>query len=52
MLENYRDVLTVREVAEALRIGKNAAYILVREKKIYSLRVGRKYLIPKELSVK
>jgi excisionase family DNA binding protein len=49
MLENYRDVLTVKEVAEVLRIGKNAAYSLVRDNKIKSVKVGRKYLVSKQI---
>ena len=48
MLNKYGDVLTVIETAKVLRIGKNAAYELVRDGKITSIRVGRKYLIPKQ----
>ncbi|GHV13299.1 hypothetical protein FACS1894219_07920 [Clostridia bacterium] len=47
MLDNYRDVLTVKELAEVLRIGKNAAYDLVRTRAVASVRIGRKYLVPK-----
>ena len=47
VLNGYNDVLTVRELAKALRIGKNAAYALVRERAIPSVRIGRKYLVPK-----
>ena len=47
MLDNYRDVLTVEELAEVLRIGRNAAYGLLRSRAVASVRVGRKYLVPK-----
>ena len=47
MLSDYGDVLTVKELAEVLRIGKNAAYSLVRDGKVVGIRVGRKLLIPK-----
>jgi len=47
MLDNYNDVLTVKEMAKVLRIGKNAAYDLVREGAVVSIKVGRKYLVPK-----
>lgn len=38
---------TVREVAEILRIGRNKAYGLVRNKAIGSIKMGREYRIPK-----
>ena len=40
-------VLTVRELSTMLRIGINAAYRLVRSGVIHSVRVGRKYRIPR-----
>jgi excisionase family DNA binding protein len=46
-LDSYGDVLTVRELAAVLRIGKNAAYDLVRDGTVTSIRVGHKYLVPK-----
>jgi excisionase family DNA binding protein len=46
-LDNYSDMLTVLELAAVLRIGKNAAYDLVRDGAVASIRVGRKYLVPK-----
>jgi excisionase family DNA binding protein len=46
-LNDCRDVLTVMEMAGVLRIGKNAAYALVRDGTVPSVRVGRKYLVPK-----
>lgn len=38
---------TVREVAKILRIGRNKAYGLVRNKSIGSIKMGREYRIPK-----
>lgn len=43
----WSDIFTVELLAQALRIGKNAAYALVRSKQIASIRIGRKYCIPK-----
>ena len=48
MLENYEDVMTVDETAEALRIGKNALYELLLNKKLRGYRNGRVWRIPKE----
>lgn len=47
MFENYKDVLTVQETCAALHIGKNSLYRLLKMGAIRSIKVGRKYLIPK-----
>ncbi|MGN0106706.1 MAG: helix-turn-helix domain-containing protein [Hominilimicola sp.] len=47
MLENCKDVLTVRETKEILRVGFNKIYELLRNGDIKSLRVGNKIIIPK-----
>lgn len=48
MLEEYADILTVEEVCEALRIGDNAAYALLRNGQFKGYRNGRTWRIPKE----
>lgn len=40
-------VLTVSEVASVLRIGRAAAYQLVRERALASVRVGRSLRVPR-----
>ena len=47
MFENYSDVVTVEQLAEMLKIGRNTAYELVRAGIIPSVRVGRGIRIPK-----
>ena len=47
MLKNEPEVLTVLEVADILRIGKNKAYDLVRGGKISSIKIGGKIIVPK-----
>ena len=47
MLEKYKDVLTIEELCEALKIGKRLAYKLVHEGTIPARRLGRIYRIPK-----
>ena len=42
------DVLTVRELAQMLRVGLNTAYRIVREGSIKSVQVGRQYRIPRQ----
>lgn len=48
MLSQYDSVLTVTELQEILSIGRNTAYQLLRSGAIPSIRVGRKYRIPKD----
>ena len=47
MFSNYPDVMTVEQLAEALGIGKNSAYALIKSREIGSKRIGRKIIIPK-----
>ena len=47
MFENYPDVVTVKELCEMLKVGKNTAYDLLNSRSLASIRIGRKFLIPK-----
>lgn len=51
MFECYKDVLTVDEVCKALSMGKNTVYKLLNDDVIKSVRIGRKYLIPKQFLI-
>lgn len=48
MLDNWDDFLTVEELCELLKIGRNAAYALLGSGELKALRNGRKWIIPKE----
>lgn len=41
-------VLSVRDIAETLAIGRNAAYNLVNTGEIRALRIGNHFRIPRE----
>jgi excisionase family DNA binding protein len=47
MFEDYRDVLSIKDVADALNIKPYRVYRLIEEKKIKRLNIGKPYLIPK-----
>ena len=47
MFENYPDVLTVEQVMLALSVGKNTVYDLLHSKQLNSIRVGKRFIIPK-----
>ncbi len=42
------DILTPREVQSFLRLGRNATYDLLKDGTIRSVRLGQKYLIPRD----
>lgn len=48
MLDQYNDVLTVRDLQEILGIGRNMAYMMLQSGQIAGIRIGRKkWRIPK-----
>lgn len=47
MFKDYPEVITIDELQAILHIGRNSAYTLLKEGAIETLRVGKKYIIPK-----
>ena len=47
MFENYDDILTVEEACEALKIGYNAMYELLKAGEFKGYRNGRVWRIPR-----
>jgi len=48
MFENYPDIITISDLMTMLNIGKSTAYSLLQSGKIHHVKVGRKYVIPKQ----
>ena len=48
MLEQYEDLMTVQDIQEVLHVGKNRAYDLLRDGTISSIRLGKRWKVPKE----
>ena len=48
MLNNTKEILTLKELQELLHIGKNTALRLVQSGEIEAFRVGKKWKIAKE----
>ena len=48
MLDNYTDVLTVKEAQEILKISKKNIYRLIDNKDIFAKKIGKVYRIPKQ----
>jgi len=51
MFEHYPEIISVENLMEMLHIGKSSAYSLLKENKIRHVRVGKKYIIPKNAVV-
>ncbi len=47
-LDNYEDILLPEDLQEILHIGRNAVYTYLANGYIKSIRIGRKYRIPKK----
>ena len=47
MFKNYPDVVTPGDLQEMLHIGRNSTYKLLSENQIETIRLGKKYIIPK-----
>lgn len=48
MLNNTKDILTLKELQELLHIGKNTALQLVQSGEIEAFRVGNRWRVMKE----
>ena len=48
MLNNTKDILTLKELQELLHIGKNTALLLVQSGEIEAFRVGNRWRVMKE----
>ncbi len=48
MFSEYSDMVTIDELCEMLRIGRNKAYQLLRSGKVGGFKDGRLWMIPKQ----
>lgn len=48
MFENYDDILTIEEVAEALKVGTSQVYKLVRSGNLKAFKEGKNWRIPRQ----
>ena len=47
VFSEYPDVVSIDDLRKMLHIGRNSAYKLVKEGAIITVRVGKRYIIPK-----
>ena len=48
MFEKYSDVITIKELCEMLKIGKNTAYELIHSGQIKSIAIKKQIRIQKQ----
>lgn len=48
LFNNYPDVVSVEDIQQMLRIGKNKVYALLKNNSIKSIKVGKRYIVPKK----
>lgn len=51
MLENYPDILTIKQLKEILNIGQNKALDILHNGEVQYFRIGRSVKIPKKAVV-
>ena len=47
IFSKFPDILNVEQICEALNIGKNTAYQLIKNGDLKSIRIGKVHKIPK-----
>lgn len=47
LFNDYDDIVTIDDIMKMLHIGRTAVYKLLQDKTIKSVKVGKKYIIPK-----
>ena len=52
MFESYPDVVTIDDLQSMLHVGRNTAYKILQKDLIKTLKIGKKYIIPKASVVK
>ena len=48
IFKNYPDVVTVEDLQNMLHIGRNTAYGMLKDGAIKTIKIGKKYIIPKQ----
>ena len=48
IFKDYPDVITVEDLQNMLHIGRNTAYGILKDGAIRTIKIGKKYIIPKQ----
>lgn len=47
MFADYPDIIRIEDLQVMLQIGRNSVYTLLKQGLIKSIKIGKKYIIPK-----
>ena len=47
LFAEYPDVVEVEDLQKMLRLGRNAIYRILKEGKIKTIKIGKRYIVPK-----
>ena len=48
LFKEYKDVVTVEDIMAMLHIGRTTVYELLKSGTLYSVKIGKKYIVPKQ----
>lgn len=48
IFKDYPDVVTIDDLQNMLHIGRNTAYSMLRDGAIKTVKIGKRYIIPKQ----
>ena len=48
LFKDYNDVVTIEEIMKMLHIGRSSVYELLQNGKLYSVKIGKKYIVTKQ----
>ena len=48
LFKEYNDVVTIEDIMKMLHIGRTTVYEMLKNGMIYSVRIGKKYIVPKQ----
>lgn len=48
MFNSYPDIVNINQISKMLGIGKSSVYSLLRTNQLRHVRVGTKYIVPKQ----
>jgi excisionase family DNA binding protein len=48
MFRDYPDIVSIQDICSMLNLGRNSVYRLLKDDEIRHVRVGKKYVIPKD----
>ena len=48
IFKDYPDVITVEDLQNMLHIGRNTTYGILKDGAIKTIKIGKKYIIPKQ----